>query len=386
MRLIRPTLLASALIALAGCGGSGSHGIPIGLNAELTGDMPAVGASAKNAAELFVSQINASGGVDLGGKKLPIKLAIADNGAKADQAAAVSQRLIAQDDVLAMVGPDASACAIPASEIAESLGCPMISPWSTNPKTTIDATTGKPKKSVFRACFTDTFQAAVLAKFVLNNLKLKKAAALYDVASEAPNGQATLFKKTFEENGGTMTAFETYTTGDRDFSAQLTKIAASQPDILFLPDYYIDAALIAQQARRLGIKTQLIGSDAWSTPEIVKLGGGDLEGSYFCNHFSTQIATPAAQKFVADYQAKYGQPPDDVAALTYDAFGLLAEAIKKAGVTDRAAVRDALSKIPQYEGVTGVMRFEPGSGDPIKSAVILQIKDGKFVWVANAQP
>ncbi|MDD5199034.1 MAG: ABC transporter substrate-binding protein [Terrimicrobiaceae bacterium] len=375
-----------AIAALTGCGEGGGPSVKVGLNTELTGEMPAVGASSKNAAELFASQINAAGGIDVGGKKLPLKLAVGDNGAKADQAAAIAQRLIAQENVVAMIGPDASACAIPASEIAESLKCPMISPWSTNPKTTLDAITGKPKAYVFRACFTDNFQAGVLAKFVLNNLKAKTAAVLYDVASEAPNGQATLFRQTFEANGGQIVGFETYTTGDRDFSAQLTKIKATNPEVIFLPAYYNDVPLIAQQARRLGITAQFVGSDAWSSPEIIKLGGADIDGSFFCNHYSTQIATPVAQKFMTDYQAKYGQPPDDVAALTYDAFGLLVEAIKQAGKLDREAIRDALSKIAKYDGVTGTMKFQPPSGDPLKSAVVLQIKDGKFVWVANAQP
>ncbi len=384
MKNLHLLFAALTLAVAAGCGG-GSSSTKIGLNIELTGEMPAVGASAKNAAEMFVNDINKAGGIEVAGKKHPLTLVIGDNAAKADQAAAVAQRLISQDNVIAMIGPDASACAIPASEIAESLKCPMISPWSTNPKTTVDATSGKSKQYVFRACFIDTFQARVLAKFVLNNLNARTAAVLYDVASEAPNGQANLFKETFEESGGSVVAFETYTTGDRDFSAQLTKIKAADPDVIFLPAYYNDVPLIAQQARRLGIDAQLVGSDAWSSPEIIKLGGADIIDSYFCNHYSTEIATPVAQKFVSDYKAKYGMAPDDVAALTYDAFGLLTQAIKEAGKMDRQAIRDALAKIQKYEGVTGTMQFA-GTGDPIKSAVILQIKDGQFAWVANAQP
>jgi branched-chain amino acid transport system substrate-binding protein len=239
---------------------------------------------------------------------------------------------------------------------------------------------------VFRACFIDPFEARVLAKFVLNNIKATTAAVLYDVASEAPNGQANLFKEVFEQNGGKIVAFETYTTGDRDFSAQLTKIKAQNPEVIFLPAYYNDAAGITRQARQQGITAQFVGSDAWSSPEVITLGGQDIEGSYFCNHYSTEIATPVAKKFVADYTAKYGKAPDDVAALTYDAMGLITEAIRTAGKADRQAVRDALAKIPKYEGVTGTLQFQPGSGDPIKTAVILQIKGGKFVWIANGQP
>ena len=386
MKTIIFPVLCLALTFFAGCGKSGAPSVKIGLNTELTGEMPAVGASSQNAAKLFVDQLNAAGGVKVADKTIPIDLIVGDNGAKADQAAAVAQRLITQDEVLAMIGPDASVCAIPAADIAEAARCAMISPWSTNPKTTLDPNSGKPKEYVFRACFIDTFQAGVLAKFVLNNLKAKTAAVLYDSSSEAPNGQATLFKETFEKNGGQIVGFETYTTGDKDFSAQLTKIKATNPDVIFLPAYYNDVPLIAQQARSLGITAQFVGSDAWSSPELIKLGGTAIEGSFFCNHYSTEIATPVALKFMADYKAKYGQDPDDVAALTYDAFGLLVQAITDAGKLDRQAIRDALAKIPKYDGITGTMQFQPGSGDPIKSAVILQIKDGKFVWVANAQP
>jgi len=386
MKTIVFPVVCLALTFFAGCGKSGAPSVKIGLNTELTGEMPAVGASSQNAARLFVDQLNAAGGVKVADKTIPIDLVVGDNGAKADQAAAVAQRLITQDEVLAMIGPDASVCAIPAADIAEAAKCAMISPWSTNPKTTLDPNSGKPKEYVFRACFIDTFQAGVLAKFVLNNLKAKTAAVLYDSSSEAPNGQATLFKETFEKNGGKIVGFETYTTGDKDFSAQLTKIKSTNPDVIFLPAYYNDVPLIAQQARSLGITAQFVGSDAWSSPELIKLGGTAIEGSFFCNHYSTEIATPIAQKFMADYKAKYGQEPDDVAALTYDAFGLLVQAITDAGKLDRQAIRDALAKIPKYDGITGTMQFQPGSGDPIKSAVILQIKDGKFVWVANAQP
>jgi len=379
-------LLLAALVT-AGCGSQKSDAVKVGMNIEMTGDIPAVGASSKNAAEMFFEKVNAAGGIPLAeGKKKKVELVVRDNGAKADQAASVAQQLISSQDVVAMVGPNSSACAIPAGEIAETLKCVMISPWSTNPKTTMDTTANVPKRYVFRGCFTDPFQAIVLAKFVLNNLGAKKAAILYDVSSEAPLGQATLFKDTFTANGGEIVASETFTTGDKDFSAQLTNIRAANPDVIFLPTYYNDVPLIAQQARRLGITTTFIGSDAWSSPEIIKLGGADVEGSYFCNHFSTQIATDEAKQFVADYTAKYGQAPDDVAALTYDACGLIAEALKEGGKNDREALREALAKIREYKGVTGTFRFEPGSGDPLKSAVVLQIKDGAFQWVTNAQP
>lgn len=385
---MRHALLLCGVVSLSiltGCGPA-KTGIPIGLNVELSGEMPAVGASSRNAAELFTEQFNAKGGINLDGKPTPIRLVVGDNNAKPDQAAAVAQRLIVQENVVALIGPNASSCAIPASEIAESSKIAMMTPWSTNPKTTLDSKTGGFKKYVSRACFTDDFEGRVLAKFALNNLKAKTAAVLYDETSEAPRSQADLFKKIFEENGGKIVAFETFTTGDKDFSAQLTKIKALNPDILFFPVYYNDAPLIAQQARRLGMTCTFMGSDAWSSPELVKLGGADIEGSYFCNHYSTQIATPEATKFISDYTAKYGQAPDDIAALTFDAMGFMTAAIQQANSTDRQKISDAMAAIPSYTGVTGTMRFEPGNGNPVKSAVMLQVKNGAFTWVANAEP
>ncbi len=385
---VRPLLTALVLnsILLTSCQPS-KPSVKIGINAELTGEMPAVGTSCKQAAELFIEQINKSGGIAVGGTKLPVQLSVVDNSCKADQSAAAAQRLISQEGVLAMVGPDASSCAIPASEISESLGCLMISPWSTNPKTTTDSTTGKPKKNVFRACFTDRFESPVLAAFATKNLHAKTAAVLYDVSSEAPTSQSTLFKEAFEKAGGKVVSMETYSTGDRDFSAQLTKIRESSPDIIYLPAPYNDTPLIAAQARQLGIKAPFLGSDAWSSPDIIKLDTGkNLEGSYFCNHYSTEAATPKAKQFIADYTARFGNAPDDVAALTFDAMTLAANSIAKAGKVDRSAVRDVMASTRDFDGVTGHFIYPEGTRDPVKSAVIMQIKDGGFHWVSTVEP
>jgi len=379
-------ILCSGAFLLASCQPS-KPSVKIGINAELTGEMPAVGASCKQAAELFAEQVNKVGGLAIGATKLPIQLSVVDNSCKADQSAAAAQRLISQDGVLVMVGPDASSCAIPAGEIAEALGCLMISPWSTNPKTTIDSTTGKTKKNVFRACFTDRFESPVLAAFATKKLNAKTAAVLYDVSSEAPTSQSALFKEAFEKAGGKVVAMETYTTGDRDFSAQLTKIRETAPDIIYLPAPYNDTPLIAAQARQLGIKSPFLGSDAWSSPDIIKLDTGkNLEGSYFCNHYSTETPNPKAKQFIADYKARYGNDPDDVAALTYDAMTLAANSIATAGKTDRAAVRDAMASTRSFDGVTGHFVYPKGAREPAKSAVIMQIKDGGFHWVSTIEP
>lgn len=380
-------VLTVVSLVAAGCAQTGgAQTIKVGVVAELTGDIPAVGASCKNAAEMAVKEINDAGGLEVGGKKYQIELFIEDNAGKADQSASAAQKLITQQNVVAIIGPNASRYAIPASEIAESAKVVLISPWSTNPKTTLDAKTNAPKQYVFRAAFIDDFQGRVVAKFALDSLGAKKAAVLYDVASDYNKGIAEFFKKTFEESGGTVVAFETYTTNDKDFSAQLTKIKNAAPDVVFLPNYYSEVPLQIQQAKRLGITVPFLGSDSWGSEELIKLCGADCEGYYFSTHYAADNATPVAKKFIDGYTAKYGVTPDDVAALTYDSFGILWTALKNAGKVDRQAVRDAVAKIPNYEGVTGTMQFKEGSGDPIKSAVILQIKGDKFVWFANANP
>jgi branched-chain amino acid transport system substrate-binding protein len=381
------SLLLTIGIILSACGGGGGGDtIKVGGIGELTGDIPAVGASFKNAAEMAVKDINDAGGLEVGGQKYQVDLSVEDNAGKADQSASAAQKLITQDNVVAIIGPNASRYAIPASEIAESNKTVLISPWSTNPKTTLDAKTNEPKKYVFRAAFIDPFQGRVVAKFALDNLKAKKAAVLYDVASDYNKGIAEFFKQTFEENGGEVVAFETYTTGDKDFTAQLTKIKDANPDVIFLPNYYSEVPLQIQQAHRLGITAPFLGSDSWGSAELLTLCGADCEGYYFSTHYAADNATPVAKKFIDAYTAKYGATPDDVAALTYDSFGLLWQALQSAGKVDRQAVRDALATITKFEGVTGTMQFQEGSGDPIKSAVILQIKDGKFNFFANANP
>ncbi|MBM4288893.1 MAG: ABC transporter substrate-binding protein [Deltaproteobacteria bacterium] len=370
--------LVLALIGF-GCGAKSEEEVRLGINAELTGSKPTVGDSCKKAAELLALEINQAGGLKVGDKNIPIKLIIEDNEDKAESAAAVAQKLISQNNVLAILGPNASGNAIPAARICEDSGVIMISPWSTNPKTT------EGKKFIFRACFIDDFQGQVMAKFARQELQAKTAAVLYDVASEYNKGIAEFFKRFFEADGGTVVAFASYTTGDKDFSSQLTTIKAADPDVLFLPNYYNEVPLQVKQARNQGLTCAIIGSDSWGSQDLLNLGGPDLEGAFFSTHYAPDIATPKAQKFIKEFEAKYGKKPDDVAALTYDAGLLLCNAITQAGSLDRTKVRDALAQVQEFEGVTGKMAFK-GTGDPVKSAVILQVKDGQFKYFASVQP
>ena len=219
MKKLAILLLAALSLLIAACERPkvASNSVNVGAIVELTGSIPAVGNSSKNGIELAVKEINAQGGIAINGKKMPVNLIVEDNGAQADQSASAAQKLISQDNVVAIIGPNASLGAIPASEIAESAKTVLITPWSTNPKATLNSKTGQPKQYVFRACFTDPFEGRVLASFARKDMKYNTAAVLYDVASEAPTSQAAIFKHDFESMGGKVVAFETYTTNDKDF-------------------------------------------------------------------------------------------------------------------------------------------------------------------------
>ncbi|NLG68225.1 MAG: ABC transporter substrate-binding protein [Firmicutes bacterium] len=371
---------AGALVAtLLVAGAASAAEIVVGLNAELTGQIPVVGQSSLNGARMAVDEINQAGGLLVGNQRYAIRLQVEDNEDKAQSAVAAAQKLYYQHGVIAMVGPNASRNAVPAADIAESARAPMISPWSTNPNTT------RGKRYVFRAAFTDDFQGRVVAAFARQHFNAQRAAVLYDVASEYNKGIAEVFRQTFTELGGQVVAFETYTTGDKDFLSQLTKIRAARPDILFLPNYYSEVPLQVQQARLIGLTVPIIGSDSWGFADLLTLGGSDMEGLMFTTHYAPDIATPVARRFIEAYQQRFGSPPDDVAALTYDSFQLLFQALQQAGRLDREAVRDALASIERYEGVTGTMQFR-GSGDPIKSAVVIRIEDGQFKYFTTANP
>ncbi len=381
------SLLAIASLYLSACAAASSGGvIKVGGIGELTGSDAITGASFKNAADLAVKKVNDTGGLEVGGKKYKILLTIVDNGSMVDQSAALVYKLNQQNNVVAIIGPNADRFAIAASERAERIELSLITPRSTNPKTTLDTLTGQPKKYVFRACFSDPEQGHLLAKFAMEKLGAKKAAALYDSETDYNRAIAKSFKQTFEASGGQVVAFETYASGDKDFTDQLTKIKDANPEIILLPNDYRDIPLQVQQAHHLGITASFLGSDSWGEAELTRQCGADCEGFYFSTHFSTEDTAAITQDFVAAYTAQYDSPPDETAALTYDAFNLLWRALQAAGVVDQEAIRDALARISQFTGVTGSIQFQPGSGDPIKSAVIMQIKNGKFIFSGNANP
>ncbi len=352
----------------------------IGVIAPLTGDLPKVGQSTVEAAQMAVDEINAQCGLKIGDENYQVVIVVEDDERKAESAVAAMTRLIVEDEVIAVVGPQASGQAVPAGQVADDRETPMISPWSTNPATTLD------RPWVFRAAFLDSFQGQVDAEFAMSQFGAKKAAVLYDIASDYPKGLAEFFKTSFEAAGGEVVAFESFSTGDTDFSAQLTSIIAAKPDVLFTPQYYSEVPLIVQQARELGYEGPILGSDSWGTPDLLTLCGEACNGLFFTTHFSPDAANEVGTKFIADYQALYdGRLPDDVAALTYDSFQLLFTAITNAQSLDRTDIRDALANIGVYEGVTGIMSFDE-QGDPVKCITMIQIQDGKFTFYDSVCP
>ncbi|OPY84303.1 MAG: Leucine-, isoleucine-, valine-, threonine-, and alanine-binding protein precursor [Syntrophus sp. PtaU1.Bin208] len=374
--------LAALCLFLTGCSDR-VEPIRIGVIAELTGDMSAVGVSCRKAAQMAADEINEGGGLLINNKRHPVELIVEDNGSRQDLSEKAALNLIRKHQVVAIVGPNASRYVLPAAAVAEKHETLLISPWSTSPWSTLDEKTGKPKKFVFRAGFIDSFQGSVLAEFILETLLQKKAAVLYESGKSV---LAHFFREAFEKGGGKVVAFETYKIGDTDLADQLGKIRAARPEIVFLPNYYWEIPLQIHLAKKIGITAPFIGSDSWGKYELLEKCGYDCESFYFSGHYALDASTVAAKKFINNYQARYNRIPDDVAALTYDAFGLLWQGLKIAETADRIKLRNAMAKIPQYEGVTGTLQFREGSGDPIKSVVILQIKDGQFVWIMNVNP
>ncbi len=376
-------LLVAALFStvLTGCGGNSKQAsekkaepIKIGAVAPVTGPAATYGKSTKQGYEMALEEWNAKGGV-LGRK---VEMIFEDDKADPTEAANAFSKLINDNHVVAIVGSVTSSCSLAGAPIAQRAGVPMITPTSTNPKVTEQG------DYIFRACFIDPFQGTVAAKFVYDNLKARKAGVIYDVGQDYNTGLAEFFKKGFEKLGGQVVAYEGYPDGTTDFNAQLTKILDAKPDVIYCPNYYNDDGLIAKQARSLGFTGPIVGGDGWDSPDLVKIGGDAVNNCYFTNHFSKDDKRPEVQNFVSKYTSKYGEAPDALAALGYDAMNIMLTAIQNAGSTDGAKIKDALKNI-DYQGVTGHIKFD-ANRNPIKSAVILKIENGKQVYVTTINP
>ncbi|NLV24118.1 MAG: ABC transporter substrate-binding protein [Deltaproteobacteria bacterium] len=379
--------LASVLFLVSGTA-MAAESLKIGFNLPLTGDIPKVGESSRHAAEMLKEDINAKGGLVVGGKKYPLNFIYEDNESKAESAVNVALKLIERDEVLAIVGPNSSKQAVPAGGTCDDNKTPMISPWSTNPDTTLN------RPWVFRAAFLDPFQGPVAVNFAAKTFNAKKSAVIFDISNDYAKGLAEIFRDEWQKKmgAGTVVAFESHGTKDQDFSAQLTKIIAAKPDFIFIPNNYNQVALIVKQAHDLGWKGPFMGSDAWGSAELMQLCGNDCVGHYFSTHYAAAGAKGATKEFIDRYSAKYGYTPDDVAALTWDATNLVLKAIQDVGKVDknvkkqRKAIRDAMAAIPEFPGITGNMKFNE-EGDPIKCAVVVRISEkGEFVFTEQVCP
>ena len=370
---------ALALALAAACGGEkppeSQGGIKIGFFGALTGPTATFAISGRNGAQLAADELNRAGGV-LG---RPIAMISEDDRGEAAEAASVVSKLITRDHVVALIGENASSRSLAAAPIAQSYSVPMVSPSSTNVEVT------KKGDYIFRVCFIDSYQGKVLATFARRNLKAKTAAILIDSRSDYSVGLAEAFRQSFTALGGSVIAEPKYTEGDSDFSAQLTALAPSNPDVLFIPGYYTDAGLIARQARGLGIKGTLLGADGWDSPKLVEIGGAAMEGACLSNHYSVDDPSPAVRKFVDAYKAKYGAEPDSIAATSYDAMRLIADAITRAGSTEGKRIRDALAATKDFPGVTGTISMD-ADRNPIKPAVVLRVEGGRFRFADSVAP
>lgn len=373
--LLAAVFMLSSLSTVAGCAKKESGNILIGGLAPLTGDIAVYGNAVKNAASMAFDEINAAGGVL--GKQIEYK--VLDE--KGDSAEAINAyNRLTSENIVALLGDVTSKPSIAVAELAAEDGLPMLTPTASHPDVT------KPGDNIFRVCFLDPFQGAAMATFAADSLGAKTVAVLYNTSDDYSQGLAASFQAQAESLGLTVVNYEGYGADDKDFKAQLTKIASSNPDALFIPDYYAKDALIATQAREAGITVPILGADGWDgvLTAVDASNISVLNDVYFSNHYSVQDTSEKVSTFVKNYTAKFGEAPNALAALGYDAAYMLAQAITTADSTDSDKIVAALAGI-KYEGVTGTIQYA-GSGDPVKSVTIIRIVDGEYNFFDKVTP
>lgn len=349
--------------------------ILLGEVGSLTGSEAAFGTSTRDGIDLALEQVNQAGGVK--GKKLQVR--VYDDQSKPEEAASAATRLISQDKVVLILGEVASSNSLAMAPKAQEAKVPMISPSSTN------VTVTEVGDYIFRVCFIDPFQGYVMAKYAHSELKLSRVAILKDVKAAYSLGLTEVFERKFSEMGGKIVAVESYSKGDTDFRAQLTKLKAAKPQGLYIPGYYNDVGLIAKQARELGLTAVMMGGDGWDSEKLFELGGSAIEGSYVSNHYAADNPDKRVQDFISAYKAKFNSVPDSLAAMGYDAAMVAVEAMKRAPDLSGPALRDAIAQTKDYPGVTGIITLDE-KRNPVKAAVVLKVKDGKFHYVTTVNP
>ena len=387
---LRLGLAGIVLFALlgAGCASVGKDELVIGEFGSLTGNDATFGISTQRGVEVALDELTAKKEGRIGGLK--VRVVVEDDRGMAEEAATVVQKLINQDRVLAVLGEVASSRSLAGGPICQQAGVPMISPSSTNPDVT------KKGDYIFRMCFLDDFQGWVMAKFVAEDLKLKKVAVLKDVKNDYSVGLAGFFTEAFQKMGGTVVLETSYSAGDADFRAALTSIKARNPEAVIVPGYYTEAGQIARQARELGIKVPLIGGDGWESEKLIEIGGEAMNGCFYSNHWALDAPDPKLQDFLKAYRDKFKGDPDAIGGLAYDAANVLFQSMEqlstqdpkafaalgssKVGSEDRKAachkLRDLIAATAKYPGVTGNITLD-ANRNASKPAVVIEIKDGK---------
>ena len=366
-----------AMSFLVGCGGSSSEEevIKIGGIGPLTGSASTYGNSVKEGASLLEKEINDAGGIN--GKK--IEFIFEDDTATADGAMQAFNKLVDKDNVCAILGGVTSGATLAIAKNSTERKIPMITPTGTEPTITNEG-----GEYMFRGCFIDSFQGETLAKYTVDNLKLKTAAILYNAGSDYSIGIAKAYKETLEANGGTVVEYLSYNDGDTDFKAQLTKIKGSNPEVLLLPDYYNVVGLIAKQARDLSIPAQLLGGDGWESEELVNIGGSAVDGAIYINHYYSGDQDEVVKSFVDAYKSEYNKEPDCFAALGYDSAKILVKAIENANSTDGEKIREELAKT-NIETVTGKISFNEDRS-AIKGAAVIKLENGNKALADKINP
>lgn len=353
--------------------------VKVGWIGALTGDMAVWGTCELNTVKMMAEEANKNGGW------LGKQIEVIGYDTKGDPTEAVNatKRLVSQDKVVAIIGPNASGQAIAISQILEEGGVADIATVATNPKVTV-GDDGKVKPYNFRVCFIDPYQGAVAGGYAADILKAKNAAVLYDVSDEYSQGLTQFFEETFAAKGGTVVAKEAFKSGDLDFRAQLSKIKASNPDVIFMPYFFKEVALTANQARELGITAPMMGGDGWMSEQLLQMAGSSLEGCYLINHLD--VDDPTVADFKNAYTAKYNSPVELNGYLAYDAFKMLEAAVQKAGAPDSKAVAKALEET-NVQGITGTIKIDPATHNPDgKEAAIIKIENGGYKFQQKYSP
>jgi branched-chain amino acid transport system substrate-binding protein len=350
--------------------------IRIGQYGAFSGKEAAFGTAARKGVILAFDEANAAGGV-LGRK---VELIAEDNQSKAGESATIAKKFVSRDKVVAVLGGNVSVNSLEAAPILQNARIPMIAISSTNPRVT------EMGNHIFRVCFIDPFQGAVLAKFALTTLHAKRAAIITSVSNPYSVGISKVFREKFTAGGGEIAIEQKHTEGDKDFRAQLTAIKAAGVDCIFHSSNYTEGALICIQARQLGLTMPIFGGDAWEAPQLIEIGGAAVEGTYYSTHASPDSTAPEMQNFIKKFRARWeGETPDSIAALGYDAARLLFDSLRRAGTTDNAKLREAIATTNGFPGVTGKITID-AQRNATKSAVILTVKNGQFAYVETVDP